>query len=565
MLLWEDTETVCSKIHTLMERTGMITETLERRVRVIPATRTTGRANVTGEKKRVAAYCRVSTDSEEQLNSYEAQKSYYLQRIEETPDWEMAGLYADEGISGTSRKKRTEFNKMLTACKRGRIDMIITKSLSRFARNTVDCLETVRMLKGLGIGVFFEKENINTLTESSEFLITLFSGFAQAESESLSKNVSWGIRKGMEAGKVHFQNVMGYRKGPDGQPEIVPEEAKIVRKIYQRYLDGCSLPQIKQELEAEHILTTHGLLRWSHQGIRNILRNEKYIGDALLQKTYITDCISKRVKQNRGELPMYYVENNHPAIIPREIFAQVQEEMKRRSSKRKVMQKHGKTERGKYSGKYALTELLVCGECGTPYKRVTWAKKGKKRIVWRCVSRLEFGTRYCHHSPTLDEGKLHAAILSAMNELAAVQEEVCPTVLSIAEKVRQPRSADGNSLSDWQERLTEVTQKQTKLLDLLLENMDDPELNAKMKALTEEKQALKQKLKEAKQKESDLREQETQRQQMWFCIQEHAQGYTEFDDELVRQVIEKITVVDGETIRVKFRGESEVREGKIKI
>lgn len=565
MLLWEDTETVCSKIHTLMERTGMITETLERRVRVIPATRTTGRANVTGEKKRVAAYCRVSTDSEEQLNSYEAQKSYYLQKIEETPDWEMAGLYADEGISGTSRKKRTEFNKMLTACKRGRIDMIITKSLSRFARNTVDCLETVRMLKGLGIGVFFEKENINTLTESSEFLITLFSGFAQAESESLSKNVSWGIRKGMEAGKVHFQNVMGYRKGPDGQPEIVPEEAKIVRKIYQRYLDGCSLPQIKQELEAEHILTTHGLLRWSHQGIRNILRNEKYIGDALLQKTYITDCISKRVKQNRGELPMYYVENNHPAIIPREIFAQVQEEMKRRSSKRKVMQKHGKTERGKYSGKYALTELLVCGECGTPYKRVTWAKKGKKRIVWRCVSRLEFGTRYCHHSPTLDEGKLHAAILSAMNELAAVQEEVCPTVLSIAEKVRQPRSADGNSLSDWQERLTEVTQKQTKLLDLLLENMDDPELNAKMKALTEEKQALKQKLKEAKQKESDLREQETQRQQMWSCIQEHAQGYTEFDDELVRQVIEKITVVDGETIRVKFRGESEVREGKIKI
>lgn len=234
----------------------MITETLERRVRVIPATRTTGTAQAAGEKKRVAAYCRVSTDSEEQLNSYEAQKGYYLQKIEETPDWEMAGLYADEGISGTSRKKRTEFNKMLTACKRGRIDMIITKSLSRFARNTVDCLETVRMLKGLGIGVFFEKENINTLTESSEFLITLFSGFAQAESESLSKNVSWGIRKGMESGKVHLQNVMGYRKGPDGQPEIVPEEAKIVRKIYQRYLDGCSLPQIKQELEAEHILTT---------------------------------------------------------------------------------------------------------------------------------------------------------------------------------------------------------------------------------------------------------------------------------------------------------------------
>lgn len=517
------------------------------------------------ERLCVAAYCRVSSDSADQLHSYATQIRSYTEYISQQDGWELVDIYADEGLTGTRIEQRTEFQRMMADCRRGKIDRILVKSISRFSRNTKDCLTALRELAKLGVTVKFEKENINTLTESSEFLITLFSGFAQAESESLSKNVSWGIRKGMESGKVHFQNVMGYRKGPDGQPEIVPEEAKIVRKIYQRYLDGCSLPQIKQELEAEHILTTHGLLRWSHQGIRNILRNEKYIGDALLQKTYITDCISKRVKQNRGELPMYYVENNHPAIIPREIFAQVQEEIKRRSSKRKVMQKHGKTERGKYSGKYALTELLVCGECGTPYKRVTWAKKGKKRIVWRCVSRLEFGTRYCHHSPTLDEGKLHAAILSAMNELAAVQEEVCPTVLSIAEKVRQPRSADGRSLSDWQERLTEVTQKQTKLLDLLLENMDDPELNAKMKALTEEKQALKQKLKEAKQKESDLREQETQRQQMWSCIQEHAQGYTEFDDELVRQVIEKITVVDGETIRVKFRGESEVREGKIKI
>ena len=543
-------------------------QTAQRQVRIIPATKNVN-APLKGAQKhqRVAAYCRVSTDSEEQITSYEAQKAYYTQKIEENPDWELAGIFADKGLSGTSMKKRENFNKMIAACKKGKIDTILTKSLSRFARNTVDCLETVRMLKANGIGVIFEKENINTLTESSEFLITLFSGFAQAESESLSKNIIWGKEESKKAGKVPFQykKLLGYRKGLDGKPEIEPQEAETVRRIYRRYLDGCSLSQIQQELEADRVPTAQAVQRWSYQVIRNILTNERYIGDAMLGKTFITDCISKRVKKNNGERGQSYVENNHPAIIPREIFAQVQEEMKRRSSKRKVMQKHGKTERGKYSGKYALTELLVCGECGTPYKRVTWAKKGKKRIVWRCVSRLEFGTRYCHHSPTLDEGKLHAAILSAMNELAAVQEEVCPTVLSIAEKVRQPRSADGRSLSDWQERLTEVTQKQTKLLDLLLENMDDPELNAKMKALTEEKQALKQKLKEAKQKESDLREQETQRQQMWSCIQEHAQGYTEFDDELVRQVIEKITVVDGETIRVKFRGESEVREGKIKI
>lgn len=190
--------------------------TLERRVRVIPATRKPEELHRDHDgKMRVAAYCRVSTDSEEQLNSYEAQKTYYTQKIQDSPDWEMAGIYADEGISGTSLKKRTQFNKMITACKRGHIDFIITKSLSRFARNTVDCLDTVRLLKANGIGVYFEKENINTLTESSEFLITLFSGFAQAESESLSKNVAWGKQKSAEAGKVTFQykKMLGYRKG----------------------------------------------------------------------------------------------------------------------------------------------------------------------------------------------------------------------------------------------------------------------------------------------------------------------------------------------------------------
>lgn len=223
-----------------------------------------------------------------------------------------------------------------------------------------------------------EKENINTLTESSEFLITLFSGFAQAESESLSKNVVWGKQKSMEAGNVPFQykKMLGYRKGTDGRPEIVPSEAETVRRIYDRYLAGCSLSQIKQELEADGVPTAEGIKAWSQQVIRNILTNEKYTGDAVLQKTYITDCISKRVKKNRGERPMYYVEDHHDAIVTRQAFRCVQEEMTRRASKRKVMQKSGKTEQGKYSAKYALSELLVCGECGTPYKRCTWARNG---------------------------------------------------------------------------------------------------------------------------------------------------------------------------------------------
>ena len=542
------------------------TTTLDRRVRVIPATKTQGAIYSTHDgKKRVAAYCRVSTDSEEQLNSYEAQKSYYTQKIEESPDWEMAGIYADEGISGTSMKKRTEFKKMITACKRGRIDLIITKSLSRFARNTVDCLETVRLLKANGIGVYFEKENINTLTESSEFLITLFSGFAQAESESLSKNVAWGWRKSAEAGNVYFQykRMLGYRKGTDGQPEIVPEEAEIIRRIYRRYLAGCSLGQIKQELEQDNIPTAQKVERWSSAVIHNILTTEKYMGDALLQKTYITDCISKKVKKNMGERPMYYVENNHPAIIPRETFDQVQKEMTRRSSKRKVLQKSGKTELGKYSGKYALTELLVCGECGSPYKRVTWARDGKKRIVWRCVSRLEFGTKYSQHSPTLDEGKLHSAILAAMNEYAAIRQEVCPDVLAMAEEAKQALSQAGARLLQLKKRMDAVSREQSDVLDRLLVNMADTELNARMKALTDEKEALKAQILKVQQKEVNMAEQAAKYQQMWNSLMECAAGYIEFDDEFVRQIIQKVTVEDAETIRIHFRDSDVVLEQEV--
>ena len=454
---------------------------------------------------------------------------------------------------------------MITACKRGHIDLIITKSLSRFARNTVDCLETARLLKANGIGVYFEKENINTLTESSEFLITLFSGFAQAESESLSKNVAWGKAKSAEAGKVTFQykKMLGYRKGADGQPEIVPEEADVIKRIYHRYLDGCTLGQIKRELDEDNVPTAQGVEFWSPAIIHNILTNEKYIGDALLQKTYVTDCISKKVKKNQGERAMYYVENNHPAIISREMFDQVRNEMTRRSSKRKVLQKSGKTELGKYSGKYALTELLVCGECGSPYKRVTWARNGKKRIVWRCVSRLEFGTQYCHNAPTLDESKLHSAILASMNEFAAIRQEVCPDVLAMAEEAKQALSQAGAKLLELKKHMETVSREQSNLLDRLLENMGDAELNAKMKALTDEKESLKAQILDARQMEVSLEEQATRHQQMWDSIMECSAGYTEFADEFVRQIIQKITVEDEETIRIHFRDSEMVIEQEL--
>lgn len=529
-------------------------QTQQRRVRVIPATKNAASPSAQRNgKRRVAAYCRVSTGSEEQLNSYEAQKAYYTQKIEENPDWEMAGIYADKGLSGTSLKKRGEFNRMIAACKRGRIDTILTKSLSRFARNTVDCLEMVRMLKAHGIGVIFEKENINTLTESSEFLITLFSGFAQAESESLSKNVAWGRQKSMEAGNVSFQyrKLLGYRRGPDGQPEVDPEEAETVRRIYRRYLDGCSLGQIKEELETDGVPTASGIQGWSYQVIRNILTNEKYMGDALLGKTYVTDCISKQVRKNRGERPQCYVENSHPAIIPREVFYRVREELARRASRRKVMQKRGRTERGKYSGKYALSERLMCGECGSPYKRCTWARNGKKRIVWRCVSRLEFGTKYCRHSPTLDEDRLHRAIVEAINEFAETKGEVTQDFLELA-GMALGNGDGGVDLAALRQRLAEVTARQGDLLDQVLEHMDDPGLNAQLKAVMAEKQSLQEQI---RQREQDAVHSQLQAARMaelraWV---ERLEINTEYSDEQVRMAIEKITVVDAGTIRIRFR------------
>lgn len=540
--------------------------TMERRVRVISATRQTEtKSSRRSHKQRVAAYCRVSTDSEEQLNSYEAQKAYYTQRIEENPEWEMAGVFADEGLSGVSMKKRKEFNRMIAACKRGRIDLILTKSLSRFARNTVDCLETVRTLKANGIGVIFEKENINTLTESSEFLITLFSGFAQAESESLSKNVTWGKQKSMEAGNVTFQykKLLGYRKGPDGQPEIVTEEAETIRRIYHRYLEGASLGDIKEELEADGVPTAEAVKAWSRQVIRNILTNEKYIGDALLQKTYVTDCISKKVVKNQGDRPMYYIENHHEAIIPKVIFQRVQEEMTRRASKRKVMQKSGKTEQGKYSAKYALSEILVCGECGTPYKRCTWAKNGKKRIVWRCVSRLEYGKKYCHNSPTMDEDKLHSAILAALNAYGAIRDDVEAGARELAEIACRHGETDGESLLALQQRLDDLKAEQALLLDKVLKDMDNPSLNEQLKNLAEEKQSILLQIENQRQDADRQAMQASRAAELEEFLAQQPMKFTEYNDMITRKLVERITVVDVETIRVKIRDSEVVLEQKL--
>ena len=441
---------------------------------------------------------------------------------------------------------------MIAACKRGRIDIILTKSLSRFARNTVDCLETVRVLRAQGIGVIFEKENINTLTESSEFMITLFSGFAQAESESLSRNVLWGKQKSMEAGNVAFQykKLLGYRKGADGQSEIVPEEAETVRRIYRSYLRGASLGDIVTELTEDGISPAESIKGWSRQVVRNILTNEKYIGDALLQKTYITDCITKKVRKNNGERPMYYVENHHEGIIPREVYQRAQEEISRRNSKRKVMQKSGKTEQGKYSSLYALSELLVCGKCGSPYKRCTWARNGKKRIVWRCVSRLEYGTKFCHESPTMDEDRIQRGTLAALNQYAANPEKLTEQAMRLAGRAV---GADAEDLSELQRKLDDVSARQSAALDRLLDDMSSVELNERLRELTEEKQKLTERMEAARTAALKESNQSARLRELADWLEKQPKELTEYDDAIVRRMTERITVVDADTLRVRIR------------
>lgn len=383
------------------------------------------RAEERPEKLRVAAYCRVSTSQEAQQNSYQAQRAYYLDIIKSNPNWILADIFADEGISGTSVYRRAEFQRMIRWCKRGKIDLILTKSISRFARNTEDCLHYVRMLKTLRIPVIFETERLDTSQMDSEFFLAMLGANSQAESEVTSSRVKWGVRAVFREGKVRYQykRWMGYRKGADGKPEIIPEKARVIRQIYDAYLSGKSLQDIKRMLEDEGIVTKTGLTVWSMGAIQNILRNEKYAGDALLQKTYTIDPISGTRKKNEGELAQYLVKNCHPAIIPRETFVLVQDEMTRRTTARTPEKlPEPPQEKVIYSSKYTLSEVLICGACNSPYRRCTWKRNGKTRIVWRCQNRLSNGRKYCTNSPTIQESELHQALVAAINRMLHQKE-----------------------------------------------------------------------------------------------------------------------------------------------
>ena len=528
-------------------------------VRIIPAKSQTEISRSKYQQLRVAAYCRVSTEQEEQQNSYQVQIAYYTDLINRKKEWSLVGIFADEGISGTQTKKRTEFNRMIRMCKNKKIDLVITKSISRFARNTVDCLEYVRQLKNLGIGVIFEKENINTLTMTSEFMIALYGSFAQAESESISKNVSWGKEKAYREGKVQFQyqNLLGYRKGTDGRPEIVPEGAETVRLIYKLFLDGYSMTNIKKMLESKGVLTAKGKKVWNESLISSILKNEKYVGDALLQKTYTLDCITHKVVKNRGERPMYLVTDHHAPIVDRDTYNRVQQELARRSSKRKISSKTT-TEQGKYSSKYALSELLICGYCGTPYRRTTWSARGKKQIVWRCISRLEHGKKYCPDSPTIKEEQLHKAIIHAINNYYSCRNDIARILKVNIETVLECQGQE--EIISIENRLKEIDQARNDLVNLIASGgCDEDKLDSEFSRLYQEECQLSERLEILKSQNKTSAETQAKLNKIMDMIEHEKFELETFDNVLIRKLIECVKVLSKNEILVIFKGGYEVK------
>lgn len=517
---------------------------LSRNITVIPARKRVGNTAAAEQrpKLRVAAYCRVSTDSEEQASSYEVQVAHYTQFIQKNPEWELAGIYADDGITGTNTKKREEFNRMIQDCMDGNIDMIITKSISRFARNTLDCLKYIRELKEKNIPVFFEKENINTMDSKGEVLLTIMASLAQQESQSLSQNIKLGLQYRFQNGevRVNHSRFLGYTKDEEGNLIIEPAEAKVVKRIYREYLEGASLLQIGRGLEADSILTGAGKTKWRPETLKKILQNEKYIGDALLQKTYTVDFLNKKRVQNKGIVPQYYVENSHEPIIPRDLYMQVQEEMIRRANL------HSGANRKKrvYSSKYALSSIVYCSKCGEIYRRIAWNNRGKHSTVWRCCTRVEYGPEECD-APTIQESELQEAVARAINDLLGGRDTFLPILQANIFQVLENNSS--GKIAEIDRRLVE---QQQKLLKLANGKKDYNAVADEIHSLREQRQkVLAQDAKRDGQKKHI--------EELKAFLEEQKDIPIEYDEQLVRRLVEKVTIYD-ERIVVEFKSGVEI-------
>lgn len=521
-----------------------------RAVTVIPAA--VGRfaqvTTATDTMKRVAAYARVSTDNDEQLSSYEAQVDYYTNHIKSNPAWAFVEVYTDEGISATSTKKRDGFNRMITDALSGKIDLIVTKSVSRFARNTVDTLTTVRQLKEKGVEVYFEKENIYTLDSKGELLITIMSSLAQEESRSISENVTWGIHKRFADGKVSlpYKQFLGYEKGEDGLPKIVEKEAVVIRMIYKLFLEGKTTSGIAKHLTKSKIPTPGGKEVWQQSTVLSILKNEKYKGDAILQKSFTVDFLTKKKKINEGEIPQYYVENSHPAIISPEVFDLVQHEIKKR-----------KGVKGYKTGDRCFSGRIVCGECGSFYGSKVWHSTSKyRRVIWQCNHKFK-NDKKCS-TPHIYEDTLKKVFVDAFNSLLENKAEILQGYETIIQTLIDTSKLDKEN-EKLQSELEIVAEMLRKYVEENAHNtLDQAEYQEHYSGLAERYESIKKGLEDINEKRL---ERSAKHESIVAFIKELEQReglITEFDEELWGGTVEKVIVNTKENINFIFKNGMEL-------
>lgn len=527
----------------------MNTAAVSGNVLVIPAKKKELKYTLSENMLKVAAYCRVSTDEANQKNSYDSQISYYTEYINNSPEWQFAGIFSDEGISGTATKNRTGFNKMIKAARKGKIDIILCKSISRFARNTVDCLDYVRELRSLGVTVIFEKENINTSSMSSEFAISLYASFAQAESESISRNVTWGIEKSFREGNVRYQlrQMLGYRLGTDGRPYIVDDEAEIVRDVFRRYAEGYTPTEIAQELTDINAKRRNGSTVWKRNNVYQILKNEKYAGDALMQKTYTVNCITHDRAKNTGQKPMYFVQDCHEAIIDRETYDAVRLELERRRRDAKKSRS-----RVRYSTKYCLSRLFVCPYCGGFYKRTTWMLKGEKQGVWRCKNRME--GKKCPKSPSYHEDVLQRAIIAAVNNFI---ENIGNNESELCIEENDMKAAE-KRIKEIMSELAEIERQRDSIISGINSDAFEETGNI-LRQLNRRESEFSDELEELRYKQSEYRRTKL-REKSAVKLMEGLSPLYVYDEKVIAELVSKVEAVSKNEICLTFYGGYKVRQ-----
>lgn len=426
------------------------------------------------KKLRVAAYCRVSTDSEDQKNSYNSQVKHYKAFISQNPEWSFVDIYADEAITGTQVTKRKDFKRLINDCLQGEIDMVITKSISRFARNTLDTLKYVRMLKEKNVAVFFEEENINTLTMDGELLLVILSSVAQQEVENISANVKKGLKMKMQRGElVGFQGCLGYDYHKESRSiSVNEEEAEIVRYIFDRYVEGAGAAVISHELEERGYKTKRGNSEWTQSTIIGIIKNEKYKGDLLMGKTFTVDPISKRRLDNLGEEDQYYIRNHHDAIISEEQFDKAQAILQRRAAPRKPVEGF---KRDKFSRQYAFSCMMECGFCGSTLTRRSWHSGSQyNKVIWQCVSATKGGKKSCEHSKGIEEKAIESAFVASYSSLCKDKKSVLDDFLVKAEAELMAESSDAE-FNMLKHQIQTQEKKKQRLLDMRLDDKLSPE------------------------------------------------------------------------------------------